>query len=113
MFAKHFQRPAFRPAVNIGCLMDVSTGKYEQGKHGEMICNGGLGPMTGIASRPNNFKTALAVYMLAMVRRAMPGSHGMIYDTEGTLNPVARFSSLAAQFSDLQKIDWEHDEQFM
>lgn len=113
MFANHFERPAFRPALNIGCLMDISTGKYEQGKHGEMILNGGLGSLTGIASRPNNFKTALGVYMLAMIRRAFPGSYSMIYDTEGTLNPVARFSSLADSYLELKDIDWENDNQFM
>lgn len=113
MFANHFERPAFRPALNIGCMMDIPTGKYEQGKHGEMIMNGGLGSLTGIASRPNNFKTALGVYMLAMVRRAFPGSFSMIYDTEGTLNPVARFTSLSKAIEELKTIDWENDEQFM
>lgn len=113
MFANHFERPAFRPALNIGCLLDIPTGKYEQGQHGEMIMNGGLGSLTGIASRPNNFKTALGVYMLAMIRRAYPGSYSMIYDTEGTLNPVARFSSLAKAIEEIQSIDWENDEQFM
>lgn len=112
MFGKHFEKPAFRPAINIGCMLDISTGKYELGKHGEMILNGGLGSLTGIASRPNNFKTALAVYMLAMTRRAMPGSAAMIYDTEGTLNPVARFSSLSVAFEELKHLDWEQDEQF-
>ncbi|MFO5736236.1 hypothetical protein ACLBPJ_29575, partial [Klebsiella pneumoniae] len=77
MFGKHFERPAFRPALNIGCLMDISTGKYEQGKHGEMILNGGMGSLTGIASRPNNFKTALGIYLMAMMRRAFPGAHAM------------------------------------
>lgn len=112
MFAKHFEKPAFRPAVNIGCMLDISTGKYELGKHGEMILNGGLGSLTGIASRPNNFKTALAVYMLAMTRRALPGSSAMIYDTEGTLNPEARFTSLSVAFEELREIDWHTDEQF-
>lgn len=112
MFGKHFEKPAFRPAINIGCMLDISTGKYELGKHGEMILNGGLGSLTGIASRPNNFKTALAIYMLAMTRRALPGASAMIYDTEGTLNPEARFTSLATAFEELKDIDWHTDEQF-
>lgn len=113
MFANHFERPAFRPALNIGCMMDIPTGKYEQGQHGEMIMNGGLGSLTGIASRPNNFKTALGVYMLAMIRRAFPGSSALIYDTEGTLNPVARFSSLAKSIEEIRSVDWENDDQFV
>jgi len=108
-----FKKPSFRPAVNVGCLMDVSTGHYEEGEHGEMILNGGLGALNGIVSRPNNFKTALGVYMLSMVRRAMPGSHSMVYDTEGTLNPVARFASVAKHCPEIAAIDFNNDPQFM
>lgn len=113
MFQGVFKKPAFRPAVNVGCLMDVSTGHYEEGEHGEMILNGGLGALNGIVSRPNNFKTALGVYMIAMVRRAMPGSHAMVYDTEGTLNPVARFASVAKHCPEIASIDFNDDPQFM
>lgn len=108
-----FKKPSFRPAVNVGCLMDVSSGHYELGENGEMILNGGLGALNGIVSRPNNFKTAIGVYMLAMVRRAMPTSHSMVYDTEGTLNPVARFSSVAKHFDEIAAIDFNDDPQFM
>lgn len=113
MFQGVFKKPSFRPAVNVGCLMDVSTGHYEEGEHGEMILNGGLGALNGIVSRPNNFKTALGVYMLSMVRRAFPGSHSMVYDTEGTLNPVARFSAIAKHCPEIAAIDFNDDPQFM
>lgn len=112
MFANHFERPTFRPALNISCLMDIPTGKYEQGKHGEMVLNGGLGSLTGISSRPNNFKTAIGVYMLAMVRRAFPGSYSLVYDTEGTLSPVSRFTTISEPYPELNVIDWENDDQF-
>lgn len=112
MFKDVFKKPTFRPAVNIGCLFDISSGTYEEGKHGEMILNGGLGALTGIVSRPNNFKTALGVYMLAMVRRAMPGSYSMVYDTEGTLNPVTRFAAIAKHFPEIAAIDFANDDQF-
>lgn len=108
-----FKKPSFRPAVNVGCLMDVSSGLYEVGEYGEMIINGGLGALNGIVSRPNNFKTALGVYMLAMVRRAMPQSFSMVYDTEGTLNPVARFASVAKHCPEIAAIDFNNDPQFM
>ncbi|MNK68834.1 hypothetical protein D3C87_882120 [compost metagenome] len=110
---QEFKKPSFRPAVNVGCLMDISSGHYEEGEHGEMILNGGLGALNGIVSRPNNFKTAIGVYMLSMVRRAMPGSHSMVYDTEGTLNPVARFSAVAKHFDEIAAIDFNDDPQFM
>lgn len=113
MFTKHFKRPLFRPAINLGGMLDIPTGKYEQGKNGEMIMNGGLSSLTGIASRPNMFKTALAIYMLAAARRSMPGCSALTYDTEGTLNPVARLSALSKTIRELNEIDWEEDEQFM
>lgn len=112
MFNAVFERPLFRPAINVGCLMDVPTGKYELGAHGESIMNGGSSGMTGIAARPNNFKTALGVYILAMIRRACRHSHSMTYDTEGTLYPVARFSAVSRMDNYLSAIDYEHDEQF-
>lgn len=111
MFSSHFERPAFRPSLNIGCLFDIQTGHYEQGKYGEMILNGGLGNLTGISSRPNNFKTAISIYMLSMVRRAFPGSYGLVYDTEGTLNFVARFAKISETYPELNQIDWENDQQ--
>ncbi|MFO5842518.1 hypothetical protein ACLBPJ_29635, partial [Klebsiella pneumoniae] len=37
----------------------------------------------------------------------------MTYDTEGTLNPGARFTSLAQAYPELAAIDWENDEQYM
>lgn len=113
MFSGHFKKPLFRPAINLGGLLDIPTGKYEQGKHGEMVLNGGLSSLTGIASRPNNFKTALAIYMLAAARRAMPGCSGVLYDSEGTLNPTTRLNALTKTIRELAHIDWEADEQFM
>lgn len=106
------ERPLFRPAINIGGMMDIPTGYYELGEHGESILNGGASAMTGIASRPNNFKTALAVYIAAMIRRACRGSYGLIYDTEGTLSPVVRFEQISRLDNYLSAIDWQHDKQF-
>lgn len=113
MFSSQFKKPTFRPAINLGALLDIPTGKYEQGKHGEMIMNGGLSSLTGIASRPNNFKTALAIYMLAAARRAMPGCSAIAYDTEGTLNGTTRLDALSKAMPEISHIDWENDEQYM
>jgi len=112
MFNEAFAKPRFRPAINIGCLMDVSTGSYETGIHGESILNGGMGSFTGICARPNNFKTALAIYMMAMVRRGFHEAHGIAYDTEGTLNPYSRLKAASRGCPHLQEIDWLEDQQF-
>lgn len=92
--------------------MDVSTGRYELGEYGESILNGGVDSLTGIAARPNNFKTALAVYMMAMVRRACRDAAGVVYDSEGTLYPATRFTAVSKRDDHLKTIDWQEDEQF-
>ncbi len=112
MFNKAFAKPRFRPAINVGCLMDVSTGKYERGIHGENILNGGISGITGICARPNNFKTALAVYCMAMLRRSCHHSHAITYDSEGTLYPVGRFTAVSKNDEYLSEIDYTEDEQF-
>lgn len=112
MFNSTFARPRFRPAINVGCLMDIPTGKYELGKHGESILNGGLDSLTGIAARPNNFKTALAVYLLARLRAVCHHAHTITYDTEGTLYPTARFEAVSLLDPYLSQINYEDDPQF-
>ncbi|ARV77331.1 putative UvsX protein [Pseudomonas phage Noxifer] len=110
MFGKVIEKPLFRPSLNVGGMYDIPTGHYELGKNGESIFNGGVGPLTGIASRPNNFKTALAIFMQAMIRRAFQTSAGLIYDTEGTLSPIVRFQTISMAFAELAMINWEEDE---
>lgn len=109
---KSFARPRFRPALNIGCMLDLPTGKFELGSRGESILNGGLGSFTGIAARPNMFKTAIAVYMISRVRKAFQHSHSLAYDTEGTLHPVQRFQMVARGDEYLESLDYENDPQF-
>ena len=47
---------AFKIMYNVGCLLDIPTGTYIKGAHGESILNGGLGVLTAIAGRGNTFK---------------------------------------------------------
>ncbi len=112
MFGDKLGRPLFRPAWNMGLMMDIPTGRYELGKHGESIMNGGLSPVTGFISGPNMFKTALLVFSMSRLRRAVRRAHNAIYDSEGTLNPIARFTMMSKSDPYLRTIDYEHDEQF-
>jgi len=112
MFGAVFERPLFRPAFNVGGMMDVPTGKYEFGEHGESIMNGGVASMTGFVSRPNNFKTALAVFVSAMIRRVCHESDNVVYDTEGTFYPVGRYTPACHGYHFIGEIDWENDEHF-
>lgn len=113
MFKKTFEAPRFRPAINIGCCLDVSTGSYELGYYGESLLNGGVSGITGICARPNNFKTALLVYMMLMLRRSCRKAHQIVYDSEGTFHGVSRYTSTSTQDSYLSTIDWRNDDQTM
>lgn len=75
--------PRIRPSLNCGCLMDIPTGRYYTGKHGESLLSGGLSHSEGTCAGPNHFKTTLMVarQMIAMDRYH---SAGQFYCTELT-----------------------------
>lgn len=71
--------------INIGALMDIPTGSYILGKHGESILNGGLGFTTGVVGIGNNFKSTITHYMslsaLSRIRESVETTLNT-YDTE-------------------------------
>jgi hypothetical protein len=81
-------RPAFqsvpevRCMINVGAGMDIPTGNYLPGIHGESILNGGLGMITGIVAFGNMFKTTMMRHMslTAMARACLDVMN--TYDTE-------------------------------
>lgn len=98
------QVPDLRPALNLGCLMDVPVGRYYTGKHGESILNGGLSYITGVCGRGNAYKSTLAHWMnLRACDRYMP-VRDLVYDTEFSLTP-ARINQLAQSMDRLAGLD--------
>ena len=97
------QAPRLRPFLNLGCLMDIPTGRYYEGKNGEMILNGGLAPFTGIGGRGNMGKSLVAHYMM-LCALARYGSPANFYDTEVSLM-LERLYHLASAFPELQGLD--------
>lgn len=81
-------QPAFTPApvvkvmINIGALLDITTGTYMTGRHGESILNGGLSMLTGITGIGNSFKSTFMHYQSFTACARMKGSSGSTYDTE-------------------------------
>ena len=81
-------RPSFKPAppvkimINLGACLDIPTGTYVTGLHGESILNGGLGFLTGVAGIGNNFKSTFMHFMFLTAMSRMEGSSGSTYDTE-------------------------------
>ena len=90
--------PYIRPALNVGCLMDIPTGFYRIGKHGESILNGGLHRMTGIVGRGNMYKSTLAHFMNLRCFDRYPSAYSLVYDTELTLS-MDRLQHLSDQIS--------------
>lgn len=69
---------------NIGAGLDIPTGTYVKGKHGEHILNAGLGFLTGVVGIGNQFKSTLMHFMFlqALCRMFAAGPTGNTYDTE-------------------------------
>lgn len=74
--------PSVKIMINIGATLDIPTGKYHRGRHGESVLNGGLAFLTGIVGIGNNFKSTVMRYMSFMGLARIPKSTGNTYDTE-------------------------------
>lgn len=86
--------PYLRPMLNLGCLLDISTGRYYVGEYGESILNGGLSHLTGVGGRGNTFKSTLMFFMMLRVLDRYGKSAAHVYDTEMSLT-IARLNELA------------------
>lgn len=77
---------AVKVMVNVGALMDIPTGCFVKGRHGESILLGGLGYLEGITGVGNSFKTTIARFkQLSAASRIMLGAGFtsiQSYDTE-------------------------------
>lgn len=90
--------------INIGCLLDIPTATLVEGKYGETIYNGGLGPITAVVGTGNNFKSTITHYMLlsAMDKIVASGfpTLACTYDTEGNVS-IDRLEALASKHPNL------------
>ena len=93
---------------NVGSLLDIPTGEYVIGARGENILNGGLGVLTGLAGKPNSYKSTLSSYMVLKALDTVINSgyltHIYTYDTENT-KLMSRLKKLASQFNLLKDMD--------
>lgn len=74
--------------LNIGATLDIPTGDFTYGRHGEAILLGGLGITTGVVGGPNSFKSTLAHYMKlsAMDRLLYVSQDGSVMETSANDN---------------------------
>lgn len=92
--------------INLGSLLDIPTAAFVIGKKGETIINGGLGPITGLTSIGNNYKSTIMHYMLLSAGSKVKESGLPLcmytYDTEINVN-IDRYDKLAAPFPLIQE----------
>ena len=100
--------PTIKPKWNVGCLLDIPTGSYVEGPHGEMILNGGLNTVTGFTGQGNSFKSTIMHYMmLSAMDKVMytePETFLMTYDTEINIEHD-RLLAFSRRFPNLAKHD--------
>lgn len=102
--------PAVKILINVGALLDISTGSYHRGIHGESILNGGLGQLTGVVGIGNNFKSTILNYMLLSaadkIQQVTPTSI-TTYDTEINIHEshLEKFTKIFKSFKDKNILD--------
>jgi hypothetical protein len=96
--------PAIRPMLNVGCLLDIPTGRYYLGKHGESILNGGMPYITGVVGRGNTYKSVIKFFMTLRVLDRYRASVAAVYDTESTAT-VERMMDIASRMPNIGGVD--------
>jgi hypothetical protein len=105
------QSPNVKILINIGALLDIPTGTYITGLHGESILNGGLGQMTGVVGIGNNFKSTVMHYMMlsAMNRISFTTpTSASTYDTEINIHE-SHLRALTKRFENFKSNDVTND----
>jgi len=102
------------PRYNMGCTLDIPTGSFVKGRHGNAILNGGLVPVSGIVGPGNVGKSELVnLYMTTLLGR-YENSFGHTYDTEVSMQyeRLERSLSKYPAFDDVI-LDEENDRYLM
>lgn len=99
--------PSVKVMINIGALLDIPTGTYMTGMHGESILNGGLGNLTGVVGMGNNFKSTVMHYQMLTAMSRMKDSTANTYDTEINIHEshLKQFISRAEAFKGEDVLD--------
>jgi len=97
--------PAVKVLINIGATLDIPTGFYLTGSHGESVLLGGLGMLTGMTGKGNSFKSTIMHYMtLSAADRLCSTAETSIgtYDTESNIheNRLLKLTKRFASFKD-------------
>ncbi len=91
----------FNLLQNVGCLLDIPTGSYVVGAHGENILNGGCGNSTGVVGRPKTFKSTLMYHMELAIMDHCRSAEWNQHDTEQSTSNL-RVQGLSNNFDYLK-----------
>jgi len=101
------QIPSVKTMINLGALLDIPTGYYVKGRHGENLLAGGLGAITGVVGIGNSFKSTIMHYMTASaLSKVLPAhqTHVTTFDTEINKHE-SHLKDLLARFPELKKTE--------
>lgn len=108
MLKQDFDRPLpVKLLFNIGACLDIPTGYFVRGIHGQHILLGGLGAITAVVGRGNRFKSTIIHYMMlsAMNRiYSTTETSANTYDTEINVHEHA-LNRLVMQFEYLKPLN--------
>ena len=74
--------PHIRPLINVGACIDIPSGIFLTGLHGESILNGGVSIAVGITGKGNTFKSTFGDYLHLRACARMMSQYMGKYDTE-------------------------------
>lgn len=106
LFKQPYQKAEhLAPMINVGAGLDIITGRWYYGQHGEAVLNGGLAQLSGYVGMGNLFKTATMLYKTLMAMyRIHHYSTGSMYETEMNTQG-ARVSDLASYLPEYDGVD--------
>lgn len=97
---------------NVGAGLDVPTGRWYYGQHGEALLNGGQPQLSGYIGGGNLFKTTVMLYKNLTLVSRVKDSTGSMYETE--MNTTAgRITDLAMQIEEFEGEDVIETERFV
>lgn len=98
------QSASVKTMIPVGAGLDIPTGFFVTGRHGQKTLVGGLGSVNAIVGRGNMYKSTVKYYMMlsALARIcATTDSYYETYDTESNIyeEPLKRFTRMFPQFA--------------
>lgn len=107
--SKHFKKaPKIRVMYNVASFIDIPTGRWYRGAHGESINCGGISAITGVGGQGNTFKSTAMHHLNLKILDRYDGTDSNVYDTEMSLT-AERMYQLAAGMPKIGGVDLEEE----